>query len=121
MTTEDRPFASSLAAVTVGEAMRPGVITCPRDAAVPAIAATMVAHGIHAVILTRPGRGTPRIVTDFELVRIAQAPRDDVRASDLAHEPAATVAADATLEDAVEVMAIRSLAHLLVIDAASGD
>jgi len=100
------------------DVMRPGVITCPPEASLTAIATTMVTYGIHSVIVASPA-DTPLIVTDFELVRAARE-RPDVRASELAREPAATLPIDATLDDAVEVMTVRSISHVVAVDPAAG-
>jgi CBS domain-containing protein len=119
MTAGDSQTASPLAGVTVCDVMRPGVVTCLADDRLAKLAAIMVTHGIHAVILGAQERAAPVIVTDLELVRAALE-RADARASEIAREPVAVLAADASLEEAVVMMAQRSLAHLLATHPGSG-
>lgn len=108
--------SSALTGVTVSEAMRPGVIACPRDATLPTIAATMITHAIHAVMVSPLASGPPLVVTDMDLVRAAVPGDDHVTAGELAREPIITVAPSATVADAVELMARRYVTHLLVSD-----
>lgn len=100
--------------------MRPGVITCPRESTLRAMAATLVTHGIHAVVVAPMHGGTPLVVTDMEIVRAAVERADGITAADVAREPIATVAADATLRDAVDVMVVQYVTHLLATDPGSG-
>jgi CBS domain-containing protein len=114
------PIASPLVGLTVHDAMHPGVVTCLPDAALSTVASTMATHCIHAVVLSQPERGTPLIVTDLELVRAALEGADGVRAAAIGREPAATLPSDASLDDAVAMMAIGYVGHLLAIDPSSG-
>jgi CBS domain-containing protein len=120
MTAENRVSGARLGALTVGEAMRPGVVTCPPDASLPTMAASMVTHGIHAIVVSRPGSETPLIVTDLEFVRAVLEQLHDTRAAAVAREPIAMLSTAATLDDAIETMAVRAVAHVLAIDAGSG-
>ena len=117
-----RPSATSspLSGVTVREAMRPGVVSCLPDSGPSTVAAIMLTHGIHAVILAPAESGAPLIVTDRELVGAALEGREDARARDLACEPAATLPTDAELDDAAALMAKRYMTHVLAIDPGSG-
>jgi CBS domain-containing protein len=114
------PIASPLAGLTVQDAMHPGVVTCLPDAALTTVASIMAIHGIHSVVLAQPERGTPLIVSDLEFVRAALERADDTRAGDIAREPAATLSSDASLDDAVAMMSIGYVAHLLATDPSSG-
>ena len=107
-TSTDPPAASAspVDGVSVLEAMRPGVVTCLPEDRLAMLAAIMVTHGIHAVVLGPVEERTPLIVTDLDLVRAALE-RADARASDIAREPAATVDADAPLREAVAMMSER--------------
>ncbi len=120
MSAQQPATRSPLTGVTVRDAMRPGVITCLPDAGPATVAAIMVAHGIHVVVVAPPAHGTPLIVTDRELVRAVVEGRENARASDLAGEPAATLPADAGLEDAVAMMAARYVTHILAVEPGSG-
>jgi CBS domain-containing protein len=107
-------------AVTVQDAMRPGVVTCRPEDRVTKLAATMVAGGVHALVVGPLERPAPLIVTDRTLVRAALEERAGARAADVAHEPVATVPGDAAFDDAVALMAEHYVAHLIVIDPESG-
>jgi CBS domain-containing protein len=120
VTPSPTPIASPLIGVTVQDAMRPGVVTCLPDASLSTVAAIMAIHGIHSVVLSQPERDTPLVVTDLELVRAALEGADDTRAADIAREPAATLSIYASLDDAVAMMAIGYIAHLLATDPSSG-
>ena len=65
------PLAESSAwtGVSVSEAMHPGIVTCPRDATLPAIAAIMTTHRVHAVVVAPLERGALLVVTDRAVVR----------------------------------------------------
>jgi CBS domain-containing protein len=83
------------------------------------LAAIMVTHGIHAVVLPSPERVVPLVATDLDVVRAALE-RPGARASEIAREPLACIESDAPLERAVATMAERYVAHLLVTDPSSG-
>lgn len=119
MTTE-LSYEPRLADVTVAEAMRTGVISCPRQAPLATLAATMVTHGIHAVLVQPLDPGPPLVVTDLEIVRAAVQRADGTTAADVARDPIATLPTDASLHDAVEKMAVRYVTHLLTTDPESG-
>ncbi len=120
VTLPQAPIASPLAGLTVRDAMHPGVVACHRDAALCTVASIMATHGMHSVVLSQPERDTPLIVTDLELVRAALEGADDARAGDIAREPATTLSSDASLDDAVAMMAIGYVGHLLATDPSSG-
>lgn len=118
---EHPPASASplLSGVSVLDAMRPGVVTCLADHGLATLAAIMVTHGIHAIVLAPLERGTPLIATDLDLVRVALE-RPDARADEIAREPLATLASDAPLDDAVAMMSERGISHLLATEAATG-
>jgi CBS domain-containing protein len=118
MTARHPLTASALSGVTVLDAMRPGVVTCLPHDGLAQLAAIMVTHGIHAVVLAPLERAAALIVTDLELVRAALGGGVS-RATEIAREPVATVATGEPLENAVALMAERYVAHLLATDPAS--
>jgi len=120
MTTQQSTTDSQLRDITVGEAMRPGVISCPREATLSTMAATLVTNGIHALVVPPSHPGTPQVVTDLDIVRAAVEPPHRTTAAELAREPIAVLSADATLDDAVEMMAAQYVTHLLATDPVSG-
>jgi CBS domain-containing protein len=115
------PDAAELDSIAVKDVMRPGAVACPRDATLPSVAAIMVAHGIHAVLVAPSHRGTPLVVTDLDLVRAALDQADDAKAGELAREPIVVLSADAALAAAVEAMTVRYVTHVLVVDPVSGE
>jgi CBS domain-containing protein len=96
--------------------MRPGVLACLPEDGLGTLAAIMVTHGIHAVVLGPIEDRVPLIVSDLDLIRAALE-RADARAAEIAREPAMTVSADASLDDAVAVMSERASSHLVVTEA----
>ncbi len=123
--TGDSPITDSpaLKGRTVGEIMSLGVITARRDETLSAMATLMATHGIHALVVSPLHGGTPLLVSDVELVRsaVTAGPMGQATAGDLAREPAAMLSATATVAEAVEMMAIRYLTHLVATDPGSGD
>lgn len=113
MAVEHLSTSSPLADVSVLDAMHPGVVVCLPDDPLARIAAIMVEHVIHAVLLPWAGRRRLLIVTDLDLVRAALAGAD-ARAGEIAREPIESVPADAPLTKAVSTMAERYVTHLLV-------
>jgi CBS domain-containing protein len=113
MAVEHLSTSSPLADVSVLDAMHPGVVVCLPDDPLARIAAIMVEHVIHAVLLPWAGRRRLLIVTDLDLVRAALAGAD-ARAGEIAREPVESVPADAPLTKAVSTMAERYVTHLLV-------
>jgi CBS domain-containing protein len=105
-------------AVSVVDAMRPGVVACRPDDRLATLAAIMVTHGIHAIVVGPIEDGAPLIVTDLDLVRAALE-RADARAAEIACEPIATVNADALVTEAATAMSERAVSHLLVTEPSS--
>jgi CBS domain-containing protein len=116
---QSQPLASPFTGVRIQDVMRPGVVTCDPGDSLAAIAATMVVRGIHAVIVAPLAPAPPVIVTDRDLVRAALE-SSTARAADVAYEPVATLRSDATLDDAVRLMAEHFVSHLIATDPESG-
>ena len=116
---DEDPEHDPLAAVAAGAAMRPGVLTVAASAPIDAIAATMVAHGVHAVAVRPDERlllGWPsRVVSDRDVVAwVAGGCDASVRAADLARRTLGLVLDDETLEAAAAVMTQLAEEHVLV-------
>lgn len=119
MTAERSPITFPLQGNVV-DAMHPGVVWSPPDAGVAKLAAIMLTHGIHDVVIGgSPDDAAPLIVTDLDLVRAALE-RPGAGAAEIAGEPIASVNPYATLEEAVKIMAERYVAHLLVSEPGTG-
>ena len=121
MTATTTPFTPDLLiSATVGEVMRPGVVTCAPAATIPAIAAAMMTHGIHAVVVNAIPGHDPLAISDLEL--LAGALRGgDPRAGDLARELIDTISTREPIAHAIDIMSTRSVSHLLAVDPDSGD
>ena len=92
--------------LTVGRAMHSGVVTCPPDATLRAVAKILATRRIHAVVVASPDETAPRaIVTDRDVVFAhSQGNLDRLTAREVASEPTATVRADLDLRYASELM-----------------
>jgi CBS domain-containing protein len=107
---------TAISHATVGDVMSRGVVICAPDTRLPAVAATMAAHGFHAALILAPEGGRALVISDLDLIRASLGSELDQTAADLAREPILTIAPSAPLEDAVAVMAKQDLAHLLVAE-----
>lgn len=113
---------------TVADAMRHGVISCPPDMPLRAVARMMAGHHVHSVVVTGrelddAGRIRKRawgIVTDLDLAG-AGAAIDDVTAGEVAVAAVPVVTPGASLSDAARVMAEERVAHLVVVSPDSGE
>ena len=120
MTTKPIEFTATLSGLTIGDAMRPGVVSCRPEEGLASVAATMAGHGIHAMVLEPLTSRNPLIVTDLEVIRALLTRPDGTCAGEIARELAPTLPSDALLDQAVAKMAELYVAHVLVTDPASG-
>jgi CBS domain-containing protein len=115
----DRP---SFDRATVAQAMHHGILSCPPDATIPEIAAMMVTHHVHAVLVDGvrvDAHGEHLvwgIVSDLDLVGSAGAD-GSATAGRLAATPAITVAPEDPLTEAARTMRESDVHHLVVVDA----
>ncbi len=80
----------------------------------------MAKHRVHAVAVSGGEAGRPAgIVSDLDVVAAA-ATGDDPNALQAAGTEPLTVSANESLRGAAQLMAEHSIAHLVVVDAASG-
>jgi CBS domain-containing protein len=102
---------------TVGDAMRAGIISCPADAPVRAIAEIMASYHVHAVVVegVSPGAGLSwGIVTDAGLTNAAARGELDRTAGDLAAPQTATIGPSDSLTRAARLMSEHGVSHLIV-------
>ncbi len=101
---------------TVGTAMHEGVVTCKPDATLRTVAALLVRHRIHAVVVATADAGTScAVVTDRDVVLgYARGNLDRLTAREAASEPTVTVRADLDLRYAAEIMAQNGTTHVVV-------
>jgi CBS domain-containing protein len=110
---------------TVGEAMSRGVISCPPETPLRAVARMMATFGVHAIFVFEhvdeddEAMQLWAVVSDLDLVAAAQLDLDSVTAGATAVTPLVTVAADRSIAEAGSLMAQYGIAHLAVTDPAS--
>ena len=103
----------------VSHAMNSGVVTCRPDASLTLVASIMAGYGLHALVIEPDHETVPILLSDLDLVTAALE-QPNALAGEIAREPAATVAADTTLGEAVSMMAAKLTPHLLVVEPGSG-
>jgi CBS domain-containing protein len=102
---------------TVADAMRAGIISCPADAPIRAIAEIMASYHVHAVVVegvaseTGPGWG---IVSDLGLTEAAARGTLEATAGELAAPQAATIGPSDSLTRAAKLMSEQGVSHLIV-------
>jgi CBS domain-containing protein len=106
---------------TVADAMRIGILTCPSDTSLPAIAEMMASYRIHAVVVegaesesAASGARGWGIVSDVELTRAAARDELHVTAGELAGSNAIVIAPADKLKHAAELMSEHGVSHLMV-------
>jgi CBS domain-containing protein len=106
---------------TVADAMRVGIISCPPDTGLRAIAAMMASYHIHPVVVesahVESGPGpTPAwgIVSDAAVARAAARGELDATARELALSSASFVGPDEPLKRAAELMTEHAVSYLIV-------
>ena len=106
---------------TVGDVMRPGVMSCAPDAPLVSVAQTMATHHVHSVVVagvTTDDAGTDHLiwglVSDMDIVRAAEAGIEGHTASDAARTEVVTVDLATPLSEAAKLMDSHHTAHLVV-------
>jgi CBS domain-containing protein len=115
---EERQGFPAYEEATAGEAMRPGVISCPPETTLRQVARMMARERIHCVVVSEDGSW--RVVSDLDLLRAAEMDLDVTTAGEIAASDLPTAAPDERLDRAGQLMAEREVAHLLVVERASG-
>src|SRR5262245_41440792 len=114
------PTLDPFQTLTVGDVMHAGVVSCPPDTSLHAVAALMSLHGMHSVFVFDDDLGETGafvgIVSDLDLVAAAWVGLDTRTAGQSAVTPIVTVTTQDALEHAAELMVENSLSHLCVID-----
>ena len=108
---------------TVGDAMRPRVLTCDPATPLVTVAQMMAGEHVHAiVVLGEAGDGERRlwaVVTDRDLLRVA-ARIDELTAGEAATGEVLEARADERLAEAARRMAEHGVTHMLVVDDRNG-
>lgn len=116
-------FGPSLQQLRVIDAMHPGVISCPTETPLRAVARMMATYRVHAIIVTAhdsddlPDGSLWGVVSDVDVMRAAQAgDLDEQVAGKLAATPALMVATTEPLTRAVQLMVEHEVTHLVVVE-----
>jgi CBS domain-containing protein len=110
---------------TVGSVMSHGVISCPPETPLRAVARLMSAHGVHAIFVlehTDEDDEAPQLwalVSDLDLIAATPLDVDTLTAGASAVTPLVSVSADSPIAEAAGLMAQYGLAHLAVTDPVS--
>ena len=106
---------------TVGDAMRPWVLSCDPETPLVTVAQRMAGEHVHAIIVLA-GVGDPRpyaLLTDRDILRAA--PRlGDLTAGDIAKEEILQARAGEPLSEAARRMADHDATHAVVVDDRTG-
>ncbi|HYB25089.1 MAG TPA: CBS domain-containing protein [Solirubrobacteraceae bacterium] len=111
----------SLRHATVGDAMHPGIVSCPPDASVTDVARLMATHHVHSVAVMRVAGGEEGstvwgLISDLDLMRAGIRLGSDELASGLALEPVISVRPTMPLTQAGEAMLKHGVSHIIVVD-----
>jgi CBS domain-containing protein len=114
--------ATRLEAIPVAEAMHPGVLSCPREATLGAVARMMATYSVHCVVVFDEGAGPEAdslwgVVSDLDLAAgLAEGDVEERTAGQVAASPVVTISAEDPIRRAAQLMVEHSAAHLLVVD-----
>jgi len=113
----------SLDATHVEEVMHTGVLTCFFETPLTTVARIMATHHVHCVVglgdATDDDTRVWGLVTDRDIAAAAATDYVHRTAGSSAASEAATIAPQATLRRAAEVMSDRGVSHLLVVEPGS--
>jgi predicted transcriptional regulator len=104
--------------IRVGDCMRKGIVSCDRSTTLAEIAEMLARYRVHAIVVTDEGRDL-RVVSDQEIVSAISGDEMLTAAGIAATEPV-TIASNASLHRAAQLMTDHAVSHLLVVDAAGG-
>lgn len=122
VTHYEQPLPVPFERATVGDAMSPGVISCPPETPLRVVARMMATFGVHSVFVFEMQHEDDEnfqlwaIVSDLDLVAAGRLDVDTRTAGGSAVTPLVTVPVDAPAYDAAELMAQHGVAHLAVVD-----
>jgi CBS domain-containing protein len=114
-------LAPSFAHASVGDAMRPWVLTCDPATPLVTVAQRMAGEHVHAIVVLSAGDGQRTlmgVVSDVDLLRNASRV-DELTAADVADPEILQVHADERLSEVAERMSGHGVTHVLVVDPAS--
>lgn len=121
-THTERPLPVAFRSATVGDAMSPGVISCPPETPLRVVARMMSTFGVHSVFVfehqDEDDEATQlwAVVSDLDLVAAAVLDVDERTAGASAVTPLVSVSREAPIHEAAELMAQHGIHHLAVLD-----
>lgn len=99
------------------DVMTEGVVSCPPETPLRAVAAMMARDHIHSVVVFEGGPERAwAIVSDLDVVGAAQGDLDRGTAAEVAASPLVTVGPDERLVRVVQLMAEYETTHLVVVE-----
>ena len=108
------------ASALVGDAMRPGILTCRAQAGLREAALLMASRRVHCLIVRGAGSGWA-LLSDVDLIRaMADGSFDSATAGEAASGEMVIVSPDATLADAARLMKRHASTHLVVTGRGTG-
>ncbi|HEY2542802.1 MAG TPA: CBS domain-containing protein [Gaiellaceae bacterium] len=122
----ERALPAPFESATVEDAMSPGVISCPPETPLRVVARMMATFNVHSVFVFEHRNEDDEdaqlwgIVSDLDLVAAARLDVDERTAGGSAVTPIVAVRTDARLAHAADLMAQHGVAHLAVVEPASG-
>ena len=116
VTLEGSYLTPSYEHARVADAMRAGVISCPPDTSMEAVARIMATNHVHAVVITGLAGGAPwGVVSDQDLLAVAPDAAERFAGSCASADPV-IVKPSERLQVAVGLMRRHGVTHLLVGD-----
>lgn len=116
-TTSRTTNAPSFEEARVRDVMTTGVVSCPPDMPLRAVAAMMARDRIHSVVVFDGGPERAwAIVSDLDVVSAASADLDRETAAAVAGTPVVTIGPDERLTRVVQLMAEYESTHLVVVE-----
>jgi CBS domain-containing protein len=119
------PLAGPIGKLHVADAMHPGMISCPAETSLHSVARMMATHRVHAVFVHDRSDEPAAVeswgvVTDRDLLLAALTGELDTDAGRVAAAPVLAVTPTAPLGQAMQLMREHEVAHLVIVDGASG-
>lgn len=99
--------------------MHHGMFSCDPRASMREVAAIMVSHRVHALVVPDSQGRPSEVISDSDVIA-AVAAAEDLLAEDVAGSEALSVSGDSSLREASRLMAEHAVAHVIVRDGSSG-
>jgi CBS domain-containing protein len=112
----------SLEHATVADAMHPGILSCEPDTSLAKVAAMMATHHVHSIAVMgiaddHSGESVVwGIISDLDLLEAGIGHGEEPTARELARQTVIRVKSEMPLREAVELMLMHHVSHLVVVD-----